>query len=60
MTVRIKGFNPLVPADADASGIPVAVLTYEVTNTGAKAAEVSVCGSIRNSIGKDGSKFRTN
>lgn len=59
MTVRIKGFNPLVPADADASGIPVAVLTYEVTNTGAKAAEVSVCGSIRNFIGKDGSKFRT-
>lgn len=59
VTVRIKGFNPLVPADADASGIPVAVLTYEVTNTGAKTAEVAVCGSIRNFIGKDGSKFRT-
>lgn len=57
--VRIKGFNPLVPADADASSIPIAILTYEVTNTGNVPAEVAVCGSIRNFVGKDGSKFRT-
>lgn len=55
--VRIKGFNPLVPADAQASGLPVAVLTYEVTNLGDQPADVSVCGSIRNFIGKDGSRF---
>lgn len=59
VSVRIKGFNPLVPADADASSIPVAVLTYEVTNTGSVPAEVAVCGSLRNFIGKDGSRFRT-
>ena len=30
--VRIEGFNPLVPADSDASGIPVAVLRFVVRN----------------------------
>ena len=53
--VKITGFNPLVPGDADASGLPVAVLTYEVTNLSDQPIEVSVCGSIRNFIGKDGS-----
>lgn len=57
--VTIKGFNPLIPGDADASGIPVAVLAYEVTNTGNTTLDVSVCGSMRNFVGKDGSKFRT-
>ena len=55
--VRIKGFNPLVPCDADASGIPMAVLVYEVTNKQHKPLEVSVCGSLRNFIGKDGRKY---
>lgn len=58
--VTVKGFNPLVPGDADASGIPIAVLSYEVTNTGAVPVDVSVCGSIRNFIGKDGSRYVTN
>jgi non-lysosomal glucosylceramidase len=56
--VRIIGFNPLVPGDADASGLPVAVLYYEVTNTSEKPITVSVCGSVRNFVGQDGSKFR--
>lgn len=57
--VRIKGFNPLIPGDAEASGLPVAVLTYEVENTTDQSLEVSVCGSLRNFIGKDGSRFYT-
>lgn len=57
--VRIKGFNPLIPGNADDSGIPIAVLAYEVTNTSNVPTEVSVCGSLRNFIGKDGSQFRT-
>lgn len=55
--VRIKGFNPLVPGDAEASGLPVAVLYYEVTNTGDQPMEVSVCGTMRNFVGQDGSKY---
>lgn len=57
--VRVKGFNPLVPGDAEASGLPLAILSYEVTNTSNQSLEVSVCGTIRNFIGKDGSKFIT-
>lgn len=57
--VTIKGFNPLIPADEEASGLPVAVLTYEVENISGQPLEVAVCGSIRNFIGKDGSLFRT-
>lgn len=59
VTVEIKGFNPFIPGDADGSGLPVAVLTYEVTNRSDEPLEVAVCGSIRNFIGKDGSKFHT-
>ena len=57
--VVVKAFNPLVPGDAEASGLPVAVLAYEVTNTTGRPVEVAVCGSMRNFIGKDGSRFRT-
>ncbi len=57
VSVRIIGFNPMVPGDADVSGLPVAVLTYEVTNLTAKPIEVSVGGSMRNFVGKDGSKY---
>lgn len=55
--VIVKGFNPLIPGDADASGIPIAVLSYEVTNISKTPVDVSVCGSIRNFIGKDGSNY---
>lgn len=59
VSVRIKGFNPLVPGDEEVSGLPVAILSYEVTNTTQQPLEVAVCGSIRNFIGKDGSQFWT-
>lgn len=53
----IKGFNPFIPTDADSSGIPIAVLYYEVTNTSNEVLDVSVCGSMRNFVGQDGSKY---
>jgi len=52
--VDIKAFNPLVPADADDSGIPIAVLTYEVRNKLDRKVTVSVCGSLPNFVGVDG------
>ncbi len=53
--VTINGFNPLVPADDEASGLPVAVLSYKVKNISDNPVKVSICGSIRNFIGCDGS-----
>ncbi|RIQ31040.1 GH116 family glycosyl-hydrolase [Jiangella rhizosphaerae] len=48
VTVRLQAFNPLVPADVDASSLPVAVLRYVVTNTGREPLDVTVAGSVRN------------
>lgn len=53
--VHIEAFNPLVPCDADASGIPVAVLRYVLENKTDKSVTASVCGSMPNFIGMDGS-----
>src|SRR5665213_1614763 len=33
VSVKLKTFNPFVPGDVLASGIPIAVIRYEVTNT---------------------------
>ena len=52
---RIKAFNPLVPGDAEASGIPVAVLRYALHNKTDGPLTTSVCGSMPNFIGIDGS-----
>jgi uncharacterized protein (DUF608 family) len=53
VSVRLRAFNPLVPGDAEASGLPVAVLSYEVTNLTHAELAVAVCGSLRNFIGMD-------
>ncbi len=52
--VRLEAFNPLIPADPDASGIPVASLRYVVRNTSTTHLSVSVAGSLENFIGRDG------
>ena len=52
--VRVEAFNPLVPGDADASGIPVAVLRYVVRNRTNKPVQASVCGTVQNIVGTDG------
>jgi uncharacterized protein (DUF608 family) len=50
---RLKAFNPLVPADTEASGLPVAVLSYEFENLTDGELDLSVCGTIPNYIGDD-------
>ena len=55
VSVRLQAFNPLIPADADRSGIPVAVLRFVVTNKTDKKVAVSICGNLENFIGQDGS-----
>lgn len=51
VTARLEAFNPLIPGDADASGIPVALLRYVVTNTSNTVLTASVCGSLPNFVG---------
>jgi non-lysosomal glucosylceramidase len=55
VSAKAKVFNPFIPADADASGIPIAVIRYEITNKTDKPVTVAVAGSMDNFIGMDGS-----
>jgi len=52
--VHLKAFSPLVPADTEASGIPLAVLTFELRNRTKRTLQAAVCGSLPNFIGMDG------
>ncbi|ASW53782.1 GH116 family glycosyl-hydrolase [Plantactinospora sp. KBS50] len=52
--VSLTAFTPLVPLDADASGIPGAVLRYTVGNPGPEPVDVTVVGSLANPVGVTG------
>ncbi|MCK5740158.1 hypothetical protein KAH55_13300, partial [bacterium] len=54
ITARLKTFNPLIPGNADDSGLPIAVLRYEITNITPAPLEAAVCGNMENFIGMDG------
>jgi non-lysosomal glucosylceramidase len=56
VNVKIKAFNPLIPGDIDNSSIPMAVLDFELTNINAKEISFTVCGTMQNFIGEDGSQ----
>ncbi|HLU23256.1 MAG TPA: GH116 family glycosyl-hydrolase [Bacillaceae bacterium] len=49
--VRIGVFNPLIPGDADASGIPVAIMKFELTNNTDEHVSASIAGCMENFIG---------
>ncbi|MCU1477091.1 MAG: putative bile acid beta-glucosidase [Subtercola sp.] len=52
--VTLEAFNPLVPADVNASSMPAAILRYRVRNTGRETATVSIVAAMENFIGKNG------
>ncbi|MGD0089842.1 MAG: GH116 family glycosyl-hydrolase [Planctomycetota bacterium] len=54
VSVRLQAFNPLVPADAKASGFPLAVFRFVLTNKTAKPVSAAVSFSLENFIGSDG------
>jgi uncharacterized protein (DUF608 family) len=56
--IQLKAFNPLIPGDADKSGIPVAILTYSVFNRSKAKLRASICGNLPNFVGIDGWEYR--
>jgi non-lysosomal glucosylceramidase len=58
VNVRLTAFTPLRPLDADASGIPAAVLRYSVTNTMSRPASVTVAGSLSHLGGTSPGQWR--
>lgn len=51
LEVTVGAMNPLVPGDADASGIPLALLRVSLHNPGAEPVQASVCLSVPNVVG---------
>ncbi len=51
--VGLEAFTPIIPLDADDSGLPVAILRYRVTNPMKQRAKVSIAFSIENPVGVD-------
>ncbi len=52
--VALDAFSPFQPIDADGSGLPCAVLTYEVKNPSHLAADVVVAWALTNPVQPDG------
>jgi len=53
VTVALEAFTPIMPLDADAAGLPVAVLRYTVTNPSRQSARVSIAYTVENPVGVD-------
>lgn len=53
LEVTLEAFNPLVPCDAEASGLPVAVLRYALHNPTDRPIHAAVCGTLPNFVGRD-------
>jgi uncharacterized protein (DUF608 family) len=51
VNVSLQAFSPFFPLDADASGLPCAVLDYSIHNPSTSAVEVAVAWSISNPVG---------
>ena len=54
LLVSLEAFNPLVPLDVEASGLPIAVLRYRLKNPGQAPVKVGVAFSLQNPVGKEG------
>jgi uncharacterized protein (DUF608 family) len=50
--ISLEAFSPFQPLDAENSGLPCAVLTYEVHNPNVTAVEAVVAWSISNPVGE--------
>ncbi|MBS1875424.1 MAG: hypothetical protein JSU00_19585 [Acidobacteria bacterium] len=51
--VSLEAFTPIIPLDAEESGLPIAILRYTVANPGKETAKVSIAFSMENPAGLD-------
>lgn len=54
LIVQMEAFTPLIPLNADDSGIPAAIIRYKVRNPTDSPVDVSVVGSLANAVGFNG------
>jgi non-lysosomal glucosylceramidase len=51
ISVQLEAYTPLIPLNAEDSGIPATILTYTVTNTSTTTQNITLVGSIVNPVG---------
>jgi uncharacterized protein (DUF608 family) len=51
LEIQLEAYNPFIPSDPDASGIPCAILKYNVKNTSQQPLSVSILWSLYNLVG---------
>lgn len=51
LKVSLEAFNPFIPLDEEASGMPLASLTYRLRNDGDKPVQATVAWSLRTPMG---------
>lgn len=56
LIASIDAFNPLIPGDADRSGLPVAILRISLRNPSNATLDASVCMNVPNFIGLTGNE----
>lgn len=49
--VRLEAYTPLIPLNAEDSGLPCAILTYIVTNSSPQPVKITIAGSLINPVG---------
>jgi len=52
--VTLEAYTPLIPHEPEDSGLPAAILTYTVKNTGKEPIEATIVGSLTNLVGFTG------
>lgn len=57
--VDLVAFNPMIPLNEMDSAIPTAILRYKVTNTQQEDVDVTICWSLQNACGNDGTMGAT-
>jgi uncharacterized protein (DUF608 family) len=56
VAVEIEAWNPMLPMDADDSGLPLAVLRYRLRNRTPRRLTATVIGTLFNAVGLDGTE----
>ena len=51
--VDLTAWNPMLPGDAEASGVPCVLFEFQLTNTSPSPAQCWLAGSLQNGIGLD-------
>ncbi|MEA3344829.1 MAG: GH116 family glycosyl-hydrolase [Chloroflexota bacterium] len=54
LQVELEAYSPFIPLNPRESGLPAAVFTFAVKNTGQQALDVSLLATLQNGVGWDG------